>query len=65
MNGDQLHFEKYLLDQSKKRLKVTPVASPTIMPIELKMDEKMNEYLWFGSKEYLDSIFSALFPPPK
>jgi len=51
MTPDQLHFEKYLLEQSKKRLMPKPASPPNpfIIPIDISMNEKAGEYLYFFS----------------
>ncbi len=61
MTCDQLHFEKYLLEQSKKRPKPKQIEHPTIIPIDLNLDEKTNEYLCFMSSGYRDKLFYELF----
>jgi hypothetical protein len=44
MTPDQLHFEKYLLEQSKKRPKVK-LMPPPIEPLDLTISKKHIDYI--------------------
>ena len=44
MTPDQLHFEKYLLEQSKKRPKVKADTQQPVIPIEISLKKETVEF---------------------